>query len=236
MRIYDSVQVGTLATLHLLDWRQYRTPQACPRPGRAGASTVVPGHCPDLQDPQRTLLGTAQARWLDRRFAETTTAWNLLAQQSLMAPLWVPGRGDGPARVRTDGWDGYPGSRQRLLASLAGHRVRNPVVLGGDLHAFFVADVRRDPLRETPVLATEFVTTSISSQASGEEYYAALRAANPHLRHADGSRRGYLLLDIRADRLEAELMGLDDVARDASGVRRQARFVVEAGRPGAHPA
>src|SRR5690606_5011842 len=160
------------------------------------------------------LLGAAQERWLDRRFAESGTSWNLVAQQSLMAPLWLPGREDAPARVRTDGWDGYPGSRRRLLESLAEHRVRNPVILGGDLHAFFVADIRQDPARDSPVVATELVTTSISSQAADAAHYAALRAANPHLRHADGSRRGYLLLDMRGDSLEASLMGLDDVTRE----------------------
>src|SRR5690606_5518256 len=96
MRIFDTAQVGTLATLHLLDWRQYRTPQACPLPGRAGATAVMPGRCPDLLDPGRTLLGAAQERWLDRRFAESGTSWNLVAQQSLMAPLWLPGREDAP--------------------------------------------------------------------------------------------------------------------------------------------
>jgi alkaline phosphatase D len=236
MRIFDTVRVGSLATLHLLDWRQYRTPQACPRPGRAGAAHVVPGRCPDLQHPGRTVLGAAQEQWLDRRFAESATTWNLLAQQSLLAPLWLPGSGGAPARVRTDGWDGYPGSRRRLLESLAEHRVRNPVILGGDLHAFFVADIRQDPAGDSPVVATELVTTSISSQAADAAHYAALRAANPHLRHADGSRRGYLLLDMRGDSLEASLMGLDDVTREDSGIRRQARFVVEAGRPGAGPA
>jgi alkaline phosphatase D len=114
--------------------------------------------------------------------------------------------------------------------------VRNPVVIGGDLHAFFVADIRQDPGRDTPVIATEFVTTSISSQASEDAHYAALRAANRQLRHADGSRRGYLLLSLHRDRLEANLMGLDDVTREDSGIRRQARFVVESGRPGARPA
>jgi hypothetical protein len=33
-------------------------------------------------------------------------------------------------------------------------------------------------------------------------------------------------------RLQADLMGLDDVRRADSGISRQAGFVVEAGRPG----
>lgn len=235
MRIFDSVEVGSLATIYLLDWRQYRTPQACPRPGRAGGAAVVPDRCPELADPARTVLGAEQERWLDRQLGRAATRWNLIGQQSLLAPLRMPGRDGAPDRIRTDGWDGYPGSRQRLIASLAGHRVSNPVVLGGDLHAFFVADVHQDPQRESPVVASEFVVTSVSSQASDAAHYARLRAANRHLRHADGSQRGYLMVTLQGDRLEADLMGLDDVTREDSGIRRQAGFVVEAGRPGARP-
>lgn len=237
MRIHDRLQVGSLATLYLLDYRQYRTPQACPRPGHAGGAAVVPDRCPDLEDPRRSALGSAQEQWLDRGFASSATPWNLVAQQTLMARLWLPGKDGAAARVRTDGWDGYPVSRRRLLDSIASHRVRNPVVVGGDLHAFFVADLHRDPARpESPLIASEFVGTSVTSQAGGPGHYRALLEANPHLRHADGSRRGYLLLTLLPDRLEAELMALDDVAREDSGIARQARFVVEAGRPGAQSA
>src|SRR5690606_39801577 len=99
--------------------------------------------------------------------------------------------------------------------------------------AFSLAAARADVGEESPVAASESVTPSISSQASDAAHYAALRAANPPLRHADGSRRGYLLLTLHPDRLEADLMGPDDVTRDDSGIGRHARFVVEAGRPGA---
>ena len=38
MRIYGHVDWGRLARFHLLDDRQYRDPQACPRPGRGGSN------------------------------------------------------------------------------------------------------------------------------------------------------------------------------------------------------
>jgi alkaline phosphatase D len=43
MRIYERYDWGRLARFHVLDDRQYRSPQACPRPaGRGGSSSVVP--------------------------------------------------------------------------------------------------------------------------------------------------------------------------------------------------
>ena len=66
--------------------------------------------------------------------------------------------------------------------------------------------------------------------------YKRQLAANPHIRLADGRRRGYLRLTLSRDRLEADLMALDDVRRPDSGIGRLAGFVVEAGRPGPQPA
>jgi alkaline phosphatase D len=235
MRIHTSLQVGSLATLYLLDDRQYRSPQACPPPGQAGGTTVVAARCEALQDPARTLLGRDQERWLDRQFGRSATPWNLLAQQTLMAPLAIPGPEDAPAaRVRTDGWDGYPLSRRRLLDSMVGNRLRNPVVMGGDVHAFYVADLRAGPA-PSDTIGSEFVGTSITSQAAEQRHYDALRAANPHIHHANGTQRGYLRMTLSPTRLQVDLMGLDDVRRADSGISRQAGFVVEAGRPGPVP-
>ena len=64
MRIYGHLDWGRLARIHLLDDRQYRDPQACPRPGRGGSNTVALADCSALADPRRTLLGAAQERWL----------------------------------------------------------------------------------------------------------------------------------------------------------------------------
>jgi len=237
MRIHTSMRIGSLATLYLLDHRQYRNPQACPLPGRGGATTVVATQCQELQDPARSVLGWDQERWLDEAFAHSSTPWNLLAQQTLMAPLAVPSREENSAsRVRTDGWDGYPPARRRLLDSMTGRRLRNPIVMGGDLHAFYVADLRagEDPASE--IVASEFVGTSITSQAAQQAYYDRLKAANAHIHHANGTQRGYLRLTLTTNRVEADLMGLDDVRLADSKISRQAGFVVEAGRPGPVPA
>ncbi len=237
MRIHTSLRIGELATLLLLDHRQYRSPQACPMPGRGGGNSVVPAQCEALRDPARSVLGADQERWLQGELSRSATRWNLIGQQTLMAPMLMPGRDGAPQRVRTDGWDGYPLSRQRLLDAIAHHRTPNPVVLGGDLHAFHAAEIHRradDP--ESAVLASEFVTTSITSQAPGQGHFDGLRSANPHLLHADGRQRGYLRLTLAKNRLEADLIGLDDVRRTDTGAARQAGFVVEAGRPGPQPA
>ena len=87
---------GTLARFHVLDGRQYRTPQACPPPGRGGA-TVVDETAPSSSQPGRTMLGTRQERWLAAGLAAAPERWNVIAQQTLMAQPSVVV--DGPARL-----------------------------------------------------------------------------------------------------------------------------------------
>jgi alkaline phosphatase D len=243
-RIVHRLDWGGLARIHLLDMRQHRDPQACSLPGRGGANIVRAAECPALLDPARSMLGREQERWLAEGWSRRHP-WNLLAQQTLLAPL---NRGDalpgGEADALgvagawwTDGWDGYPAARERLLAGLAEARVPNAVFVGGDLHAHLVADVHRRPHDpDSPLIASEFCGTSISSLGSPQHRWDLARRYNPHLKHARSDQRGTLRLTVRDGRVEAELRGVVDARDPASAVGTQARFVVEAGRPGAERA
>ena len=59
MRLYRRFTFGSLASFFVLDTRQYRTDQPC---GDGGQPP-----CPGVFDPQATLLGASQERWLLRR-------------------------------------------------------------------------------------------------------------------------------------------------------------------------
>lgn len=217
---------GRLARLITLDDRSWRAPQACPKPGKGGSNTVALRDCPALLEPARSLLGTAQERWLADSW-EAERPWNLLAQQTLMAPLnWPAPEG----QHWTDGWDGYPAARERLLRDLAARRVRNAVVLGGDVHANYVAELRAAP--DAPLIASEFCGTSISSNGMAQARVARMLADNPHLLYGRSDERGYMRFELQAGRLEAELRNVVEPWNARSAVRAAARFVVEDGRPG----
>ena len=231
LRMYGSLDWGRLARLHLLDDRQYRDPQACPPFGRGGSNTVDLRDCVALSDPRRTLLGAAQEQWLAGNWS-LDRPWNLLAQQTLMARFnWAdPARG---GRFWTDGWDGYAPARQRLLGAVAERKVPGVVVLGGDVHANYVADLRADvDDPRAPVLATEFCGTSISSLGLPQARIDEARAFNPHIHHARADQRGYVRFTLQPEQLQATLQVVAD-ARDArSPLSVQARFRVAADRPG----
>jgi alkaline phosphatase D len=232
LRLHATQAFGDLARVVMLDGRQYRSPQACPPPGRSGGSTAT---CPERLEPARTMLGSRQEAWLAAVLDRSTARWNLLAQQTVMTPLdEQPGPGE---RFWTDSWNGYPAARDRLLGYLADRQPANPVVLSGDIHAFGAANLRRpSPDPATPVVASEFVTTSISSQGVPTKLAGQTQVENPDLLYGDATRRGYLRLELTPGRLTADMVGFDSLASRDAPVSQVRTFVVEAGRAGPRPA
>jgi len=232
MRIYGRLGWGRLARFLLLDDRQYRTPQACPRSGRLGGSnTFDVAECAALAEPGRTMLGHAQERWLERALAEPGADWNLLAQQTRMAQFdQRPGEG---RSTWSDGWDGYPAARQRLFDALAGHRVANPVVLGGDVHMFNVSELKRDfDDPASPAIASELIGTSITSQGWPQQRLDRFLPENPHMKLADSRYRGYVRVELRPQALRADLRAMESVVTREALCSTLASYVVESGRPG----
>lgn len=231
LRLYRSLDFGRLARLYLLDDRQYRSPQACPDPAKGGGSTeTAAADCPELGAPERTLLGATQERWLEARFADSGRRWNLIGQQTLMAAFPRP-REDGAATVWTDGWDGYPAARRRLLDGLRRQRVANPVILGGDLHTTVVGNVLTDGTRGA-VVASEFCGPSITAESWPQARYEGPWRANPHIDHVRAGRHGYLRFDLGRDRLQVRERLLDGVKEPGAGISDGSAWVVEAGRAG----
>jgi len=229
--LYTALDWGSLARFYLLDDRQYRSHQVCPRPRRGGSNTVDVAACRELLDPRRTILGTAQERWLEAALGESHAAWNLIAQSTLMAQLdQLPGPG---RRAWTDGWDGYPAARRRLLDILVERGITNPVVLGGDMHMFYVAELKRDfDDPAAPVVASEFVASSITAQAMPQEAIERILPDNPHILLGDARYRGYVRIELTRERLRADLRAMRSVASEDAGCDTLASFVVDDGRPG----
>ena len=230
LRVYDRYDWGRLARFHVLDDRQYRDYHACPPPGRAGSTTVDAADCPELLVAGRTILGRDQERWLADGLARRDVRWNLIAQQTLMAPFTWTREG----RYWTDGWAGYPGARDRLLDTIVERAAVNPVVLSGDVHCNYVCDLKRgvdDP--PDRVIATEFCGTSISSGGLPQERVAAALPLNPHIRYGRADERGYVALRVGASRVDARLRVVSDVLDPDATIRTAAAFSVEDGKPGA---
>ncbi|HEX2825209.1 MAG TPA: alkaline phosphatase D family protein [Burkholderiales bacterium] len=235
MRLHTALDYGRLASFYVLDDRQYRSHQACPPEGRGGSTVVKEEDCRQRLDRSLTMLGSAQEQWLDESFGRSRAAWNIVAQQTLMAQA---DRRAGPGGdFWTDGWDGYPRARERLLAAVAQRALRNPLVISGDVHMSAVCDLKAnfDDAR-SPVVATEICGPSITSQGPSVARVEALLKENPHFRFANGARRGYATLDITPARCVARLRTVGTVKEPDAPIHTLATFAVEDGRPGAHRA
>jgi alkaline phosphatase D len=232
MRIYTQLGWGRLARFYVLDDRQYRSWQACPRPGRRGGSNTVDAEsCAALAHPRRTMLGHAQERWLESALAASGARWNVLAQQTRIAQ-WNEKAGEG-RRFWTDAWDGYPAARRRLLEFVSSHGISNPVTIGGDIHAFCVADLKPDfDDPASPVVASEFVGTSITSRGRPQALIEEQWPRNPHVRFAESRHRGYTRVEITPGLWRADLRAMESVQVPGAACNTLASFIVEDGRPG----
>src|SRR5262249_26234521 len=103
----------------------------------------------------------------------------------------------------------------------------------------WVNDLRADDRRpDTPVVATEFVGTSISSGGNGSaepKRRAALLAGDPGVRVYNGPR-GRVGCPVHPGHREDHHTGGENVTRPGARARTAASFVVESGKPGAQPA
>jgi len=229
MRMHDRFAWGQLAQLWTLDGRQYRSAQACGAPGEAHGRLLW--HCDELADPRRSLLGAAQEQWLSQGLVDSTHTWKLLAQGTQMSAwgLSLPFmRG-----VYSDGWDGYPSARTRLLQHVRDARIANVVSLGGDVHRHVAAALRlapNDP--DSPVLVSEFVTSSVSTRGLPESVMQAVRRSNPDLLHARSDERGYALIEATPGLMQCEFRATAFPVAEQAHLHTQARFAVEAGQPG----
>ncbi len=226
MRLYRRLTYGDLASFNVLDTRQYRDDQA------AGDGTKPPN--PEQQDPSRTLTGATQERWLLDGLTGSSARWNVLAQQVFFAQRdFDPGDAQ---RFSMDTWDGYVGSRQRLLDAFEQRSVRNPIVLTGDVHANWACNLLSDfDDPESEVVGTEFVGTSITSGGNGSDLRAdtaEVLAENPHIKFFN-DLRGYVRCRLTRSEWRSDYRVVPFVTERDAPVYTRATYVVGDGNPGA---
>jgi alkaline phosphatase D len=229
MQLYRRLTFGNLAEFSVLDTRQYRTDQPCEDGNKPP--------CPASLDASATMLGTAQERWLFQGLDRSKARWNVIAQQVMMAQV---DRRAGPDKAFSmDQWNGYVEGRNRIMGFLRRRKPSNPIVLTGDIHSNWVADLKADfsdPKSET--LGAEFVGSSISSGGDGEDVPAIVQAylpENPHIRFFNG-QRGYVRCALLPGRWQTDYRVVSSVTRQDGTISTRASFVVENGKPGAERA
>jgi alkaline phosphatase D len=207
-RIWRNFQFGDLVNLIMLDTRLWgRVEQV------TGATAQV-----DRRLEGRALLGQDQEMWLAEQLTESGTQWSLLGQQIMMGQLKLLGRPleeGGGTVVNMDQWDGYTDARDRVYALMERDDVDNVVVLTGDIHTSWAIDITPDPnnpdaydpMTGAGALAVEFVTPAVTSPGLAAVTPALvnlLESNNPHIHFAEVTLRGYVILDVTAEKTQAD--------------------------------
>jgi alkaline phosphatase D len=147
----------------------------------------------------------------------------------------------GRERFWTDGWNGYQPARERLLQSVANAqsagRAKDTLVLGGDVHAWYLADLQlqKDVAQKgkaAAIVASEVCGGSITSGSWPQEISERVIRNLPHYHYTRSDKRGYTLIDFNSKAATVKLRAVADVKLLESPVHTDATFVVERGRPG----
>jgi alkaline phosphatase D len=224
LRIYRDFRFGDLASMFVLDTRQYRDDQPC-------GDSLKP-LCPGFPDPNAQMLGAAQEAWLFDGITASQSLWNVLAQQVVFSPTPIGNS------LNFDQWDGYPAARQRIVDFLRAREQRDTVILTGDIHASgagWVPGLTPGlPATYSDPVATEFVSTSIASTTFDEgtaSLIELLFQSYPHIRYFEALSRGYLRHEITRGEWRADYRFVDTVLEEVGEVSTAASFVVELGNP-----
>lgn len=228
-RIYRHLNLGGLVDLMLLDGRQYRQQPPC-------SKFWDPIGCenPALDDPQRTLLGTEQKRWLEQTLSASKASWRCIGSPVPMTDVKIGG-----ITAYTVPWQGYRAERRALLRHIADGNMKNVVVLSGDWHRSIVSNIKLDfDDLSAPDIASEFCGTSLTSTGDGfhgglstQQSRLYLYSTNLHMRFYESEFNGYFISDVTPDRWRSTYR-IVDRADPSAAAHTLAVFEVTNGRPG----
>lgn len=205
-RIFRKFSYGDLAEIFVLDTRLFDRDEPDGLP--VSATGAAAG---------RKMLGPEQMQWLLDGLSASTAKWKVIAQQVVFHQWHVVGLPEavgGGVKLNGDAWDGYQDERNQIYTALRDKAINNVVILTGDVHSTWAADITPDPsnpvvynpLTGAGSLAVEFVTTSVTSPFAIDipEGQQAFLLNNPHIRHTDWDNKGYLILDLDSARAVGE--------------------------------
>lgn len=260
-RAYNRYDIGDLASLLVLDTRvEGRDEQLSLAPVIKGGREALIGFRDGVwSDPRRTLLGFDQEKWVADNLKASTAAgtrWQFVAQQLVMGKVTAPKQAaewlgpDASARSKAymqagqlaasvglpmnlDSWGGYDPARSRFLKS-AQDANADLVVVSGDSHNAWACDLAEGGKPAGVEFAGQGVTSPGFESALAADpkiVEAGVVGANPEVKWADLSRRGYFTVAFTPEAARADWVFMKTIlspsyatsAGHSATVRRGAR-------------
>lgn len=256
---WKSYAIGTLATLYRTESRllartkpadigatfKAADPDAALKAFRDGV----------WKDPSATMMGSTQESWLAHQMKATKGAWQLVGMGTILGRTVMPKDAVDWLRPEVnekkvagyrnniraaqqglpmwmDRWDGYPAARSRLLKS-AQAADADLVMLSGDSHNAWAYGLVEDGKPAGVEFAGQAVTSNGMEGDMGADPLAVARgfmAANPELKWADTSQRGYMMIEVTPQRVSGEWLFLQTIKARSTALSGSHRMSVERGR------
>ena len=200
------------------------------------------------------MLGSTQESWLAHQM-KTNPGWQLVGMGTILGRTVMPKdavdwlrptvsdkkvagyRNDIRAAAQglpmwMDRWDGYPAARSRLLKS-AQAADADLVMLSGDSHNAWAFGL----IEEGRPAGVEFAGHAVTSNGLEGDMGAdpgvvarGFMAANPEMKWADTSRRGYMMIEVTPNRTTGEWLFLKTIKARDTTLAGAHRMAVERGR------
>lgn len=249
-KIFRRLQFGDLVDMFMLDTRLFDRDleAATPINPIEGAAS----------DADRKMIGPEQFDFLVNGMRNSNAQWKLIGNQvvfhqwSLKPGIDNPAPGPlndliGPSGLNGDSWDGYAQERKRIIDAIrgtdGGAAVDNVVILTGDVHSAWVADITDNPNQPVSQLggynpltgegsvAVEFVVTSITSPGLPipNDVIQAFRLLNPHIKHINLTENGYSVLRVSEEKTVCEYWAISTITQQGATEALSAQFEVANG-------
>jgi alkaline phosphatase D len=245
-KIWRRLRYGNLVDMFMLDTRLFDRDLEAATPVNPTDSTA--------RAEDRNLLGKAQLAWLSSGLQDSTAKWKVVGSQVVFHQWTVKPGPDGkvpsqlqglvgPSGLNGDAWDGYVAERKRVTAVLSGangkKKIDNTVILTGDVHSSWVADITDDPndasvynpLNGSGSLAVEFVGPSVTSPGLPipNQVVDGFRAINPHIKYINMADNGYMLVSFTEKEASCEYWYVSTIAERGGSERMGKKFTVLVG-------
>lgn len=201
---------------------------------------------------QRSMLGTDQLAWFKKQLGSSSAKWKLIGNQVMFFPF--------NGFDIKDTWDGYQDEREQVIDYVMDKNIKNVVVLTGDIHTTFAADVPTSQWKyalfgKRYSAMVEFVTPSVTSSNfdefvdlgligdfAGFVAKGLLDVLNPHLKERNLNDHGYMVIDVNQDKVQADWFYMNDIKTNNNSqrygqswyVRNNERYLRKASKAVAH--
>jgi len=232
--LYRTFVFGNLMELIMTDERLYRDAPPC---GPTTAQRSLNPGCPNLANPDRSMLGKTQREWFLGKLTGSTRTWKIWGNEVMTMQLKIakavvdrinPSLIPVDLFATLDQWDGYPVERATIFRTVRERGVKNFVTITGDLHTFVAGYQRIDfntPFAPgtvpTDAVGVEFVAGSISASNLAEQpnpfnldinaSTQLLLASNPHIVFFNSNTHGYNIIEVTPNLLTCRMKAVSNI-------------------------